>query len=341
MSFDVYKVGMIENMFFNTFHIKPYVFDDSYTLIEMIGQAIEKVNENISQVNSMGQAIVLFEQYVLEQLSTYDQKIIDEVTKVIDERIADGTIANLINQIFNSLSQTINDNKTDIEKKLSDFELENNNKLSQIDKEIADLNYKPPSINLTISPSQLIYNKGETVNSIMLNTPLIIGSDTVVDYSVYKNNNKIYDKTSNINQNEQYLDGNIINNDVSYYVTISDGKNTIQSNTVNINFVYPFYSGVINDIVVNETLIKSLNVTKSLKDNLINTFSPSNQKIVFAYPSSYGNLKSIVDTEIYDIIDGFTLLNITLNINNEQIPYNVYVSNYLIIDTNVTLQFEF
>jgi hypothetical protein len=144
-----------------------------------------------------------------------------------------------------------------------------------------------------------------------------------------------------VNGNNSYVDGNVINSDTIYKVIVYDKYNSISSVEKKYSFVNDFYYGVINDILLTETLIKSLTGLKTLKTNLSETFTPSNQKILFAYPQSYGNLTNINDDENYDMINGFSKSNVNITLNGNVVPYNVYTSNYLIKDANVNLTFEF
>lgn len=350
MSYNTYQPDLIDSMFFHNYHIKNYVFGNNFSLYEEIGQALEHVNEVIKEVNDVGEALVLFEQYVLSQLTQYDQKIIDDVTLILNQYITDGTIADLINQtLFGNittsiinLTNTVNNNKTSTDGLIETNKNEANNKFSEIDQAILDLNYKQGSSIMSIAPSQLIYNNGETINGIMLNLNINNGTDNITSIKYYKNNVLVNTKSTNILLDENYLDGNIITSNVEYYVELSDGKTSFQSNKVNIEFIDNFYSGLIeNNEVVTENLIKSLTGIKEHKSDKIQTYSPNNQKILFAYPSYYGNLSSIVDSENYDMIDGFTKSVINLTLNSVQVPYNVYVTNNFIFDNNIVLNFEF
>jgi hypothetical protein len=47
----------------------------------------------------------------------------------------------------------------------------------------------------------------------------------------------------------------------------------------------------------------------------------TNQRVVYMYPKSFGNLTSIKDVNNFDYINSYTLLTITF----EEIVYNVYV----------------
>jgi hypothetical protein len=303
-------------MFFNTLHIRPFAtYDNCFSVYEQLGAILTHVNEAIKETNDMGEALKTFENYVLEALKNNDTKIQQEITTILNGYIADGTIANLINTV---LLGNIN---TDI---------------TNLKTNVTNLMYSKPSGNITLSPSQEIYNVGESVNTILINYSLIKGSDDITEIKLYKNDVLINTVTSPP-LTGVITDGSVISEDTYYYITINDGKNIIQISKLEIKFVDNFYMGIIDNVTIDETLIKSLTPNKSIKQNLSFSFNANNQKILFAYPSSYSDLSSITDTENYDMIDGFTKSVITVN----SVSYNVYVSNNLIYDNNVTLKFEF
>lgn len=102
-----------------------------------------------------------------------------------------------------------------------------------------------------------------------------------------------------------------------------------------VEFILPFYYGTSDT-----TDISSLNgLTEDLtkKGNKTYYLNANNQHLVIVYDSSYGNLKSIIDANNFDLIDGWTKSTKTI----EGQSYNVYVSNKKNTDTNIKLTFNF
>lgn len=271
--------------------------------------------------------------------------IIDKINAWYDTLINDIDNGGILYQhIINHIDTEFTSQLDDIKTELSAFQTQLTAILSSIDGinlNIEVLSNVKPLVNLSLSPSQEIYNDGESINSVVVNYNITKGNENIDKVEVYKNGSLISTIISNIlNGANSYVDGNVINSDTEYKVIIYDKYNTITSNTKKYSFVNDYYFGVIDDVAITETLIKGLNNYKGLKENLSETFSPNNKKILFAYPQSYGDLSSIIDTENFDMIDGFTKSIINLTLNSVQVPYNVYISNNLIIDTNVILNFE-
>lgn len=330
MNYTPYSPDNIQSMFFRWYNIKPYVYDPTiYTAMEMIGQAMEKVNEVIKETNDMGAALLTFENYVISELQKYDQKIIDEVTKIIIEKISDGTLANIINSIFNELKQNINNLSEEVQTEISQLTQEIQNQINDINGKITDINYKKPSVTLSILPSQTIYNKGETINSIVLNFIITKGTNNIIRAEIYKNDLLVSTLQNLINGNNSFTDGSIINTDTSYYIKIFDDKTYIQSEKIELKFINNYFYGVLpQNYLLNDTLIKSLNNLKVLKQNLNIEFNCNNQKILFAYPTNYGDLLEIKYNSI-NFIESFDKTIVLV----DNVNYNVYITKNLLKDT--------
>ena len=102
-----------------------------------------------------------------------------------------------------------------------------------------------------------------------------------------------------------------------------------------IEFILPFYYGVSNTADISS--LSGLTEDLSKKGNKTYYFNASNQHMVIVYDSSYGNLKSIIDANNFDLIDGWTKTTKTIDGQS----YNVYVSNKKNTDTNIKATFNF
>ncbi len=120
--------------------------------------------------------------------------------------------------------------------------------------------------------------------------------------------------------------------------------NTAQINTnILVEFTAPTYYGALANASVNETNIKTLTKVVRKQANHTNlNFNPSIQRYVYAYPTSYGNLVSIVDQNNFNVTASFTktVVSFTLaDFTSEN--YNIYVSNSDTTQTNFKLNFNF
>ena len=72
-----------------------------------------------------------------------------------------------------------------------------------------------------------------------------------------------------------------------------------------------------------ETDITSLTKKVEAKGSKTINYTTSQSHMVFAYPSSYGAIKSIIDQNGFNVTDSFTKSTVTVN----SVEYYVYVSN--------------
>lgn len=153
-------------------------------------------------------------------------------------------------------------------------------------------------------------------------------------------------------------------NDGSEVITLSDitKTTTAQTNVWKINALNtksqsfyrnftvtwydPFYYGVgAKGLTVSS--IQQLTKSITAKSNKTFSFSPSSQVYYFAYPASYGQLISILDTNGFEIINDFTrrtetfTLNGTYFKNPTSVSYYVYEFNNLTTQTNFNITFKF
>ena len=102
-----------------------------------------------------------------------------------------------------------------------------------------------------------------------------------------------------------------------------------------LNFIQPYYYGVSNSATIADFTGLTANVTA--KANKTFNFTTNNQYMVFAYDSSYGNLKTILDGNGFDVTGGWTKTTLTVG----GFSYFVYISNSPTTDTNAPFTFKY
>lgn len=116
---------------------------------------------------------------------------------------------------------------------------------------------------------------------------------------------------------------------------------TKNAGTFTMTFVNPKYFAIVaaNFTPTVDTVSAAANeATDSLNNKKVyakSDFALNNQKVMYAYPKAFGDLKYIYDQNGFDIFGGFT--KSVMAINGED--YNVYVSNNAA--TNDGLAYEF
>ena len=99
---------------------------------------------------------------------------------------------------------------------------------------------------------------------------------------------------------------------------------TITSNTFSMEFVNPMFVGSIDTITPTEENIISMERVILSKTNITRSNTVTWKHLCFAYPSEYGNLNSIKDTNGFENLFGFTKTELNISINGISCLYNVY-----------------
>ncbi len=132
-------------------------------------------------------------------------------------------------------------------------------------------------------------------------------------------------------------------NGTKFTVKVTDSDNKVaQANTATFNLVYPFYQGVVAaDATVDADAVAALTKKVETKGNKKWAYTANNQKMVFAYPASYGNLTKIYDANNFDVTS--TFVKSTVNVScadGTSVAYNVYVNNASTV-TGFNMDFRF
>lgn len=111
---------------------------------------------------------------------------------------------------------------------------------------------------------------------------------------------------------------------------VTDALNkTYAANTGAFNFHYPYYMGVVaaDKTTLTGDEIKALTKKIEGKGNKSHLFTTNNQRVVFAYPASHGNLRQIMDANNFDSTAAFVKGQVTVNgLDGQDVLYNVYIN---------------
>ena len=108
----------------------------------------------------------------------------------------------------------------------------------------------------------------------------------------------------------------------TFTLSASDGKNNV-SKSISYTFVNPYYTGVSTTDTLTETDVTALTKKVVTKGTQTVNYTTSQSHMVFAYPSSYGAIKSVIDQNGFNVTDSFTKSTLTIN----SAEYYIYVSN--------------
>jgi hypothetical protein len=272
----------------------------------------------------------------LSQLTiTFNERCEDlneEIRSHIDDEIA-AVYEAIGEQPPGSVGGNLGDRVTVLEE--ANVQLESN--LSWIMEQLEELpSYSAPTASLSISPNRTIHNESTRITI----TPSFSGRDggDMISYTLRRGNDVLIESTSlqSYTDTVTLLHGGS-NASYSMTVTYGDGpiKNTntgrpypetsIKAGSVSASasiraYAYSYY-GAINSAVVSEADIANLNrVILTSRSNTV-TYDLQAQRSVFMYPSNYGTLSSIRDTNNFDYINSYNMTTMMFN----GINYNVYV----------------
>lgn len=126
--------------------------------------------------------------------------------------------------------------------------------------------------------------------------------------------------------------------------TITDGQTTTDKSVGASTFVYPYYWGVCApDATIDEALVEGLTKSVSSKGTKTDiSFTCANQKIVFAYPKAHGVLKSIIDPNNFETIDGYARSEVSITgLDGTAQAYYVYVQKDACTVTDFKVDFKY
>lgn len=126
--------------------------------------------------------------------------------------------------------------------------------------------------------------------------------------------------------------------------TVTDGTSSEDKSVGASTFVYPYYWGVCaEDATIDEALVEGL--TKSVSGKGTKTdisFTCAQQKIVFAYPKAHGVLKSIIDPNNFETIDGYARSEVSITgLDGSAQAYYVYVQKDACTVTGFKVDFKY
>ena len=192
--------------------------------------------------------------------------------------------------------------------------------------------YKAPSISLSMTPSNTLYELGATISSLTLKATITQGSNDITSLVFLKDGSPL-PSTSN-----PTLTQSNIRNNVTYSAYVSDNINRINSNSINIKFINPIYIGSLSE--VNSTNIKAMTKKIVNVSSQSYTYTINNKKMCIAFPSGW-TLRNIIDPNGFDITQSF--IKETINIyclDGNSKPYTVYSSEFT-SQSSFTVKFNF
>lgn len=190
-----------------------------------------------------------------------------------------------------------------------------------------------PVVAITLTPSRTLYDKvTETLDAVSIKTVATKKTYEIKDIKIFIDDVLVKTFTDGVAAggifNFAFTYPSPINTDSVIKVVATDVKNLASTKTTAIKFVGKTYYGYIDSNLGSptEAQIKALqNFTlKDVKGFKYNDISFDYNKVVYAYPASFGDLESIKDVENnINYTNSFTKTNVTV----DEITYVCYTQN--------------
>ena len=204
--------------------------------------------------------------------------------------------------------------------------------------------YVAPSVSCSATPNGGVYEKGTSVAVSQITVAIQKKSEEITRVEIFDGEESLGAKTDGKVGNVIFpLTDRNVTVDKQFTAKVTDAKQqTVTAKSGTFTFVYPYFQGVINpEEDPNEVLIKGLSKVVQTKGNKNFTYSANNQKMVIAYPKSYGALSKIVDPNQFDVTATWTAKEINITTADDQsIAYYVYTSKAVTV-SNYRMQFNY
>ncbi len=210
--------------------------------------------------------------------------------------------------------------------------------------------YVPPSVSASIiyNPIENLYEFGQTIIITQIKAIVTKKSENLTNIKFYQNGLEINEITNSVSDGGTFtytfstpiIITSPINADYFQTKVIDSSGKIVSANTTSLNFCYPYYYGLINvEDKITEDLIKGLEKRIEKKGTKSYTYNPNYQRMVIAYPQTYGMLKSILDKNGFEQINSFSCNEISIiGLDKTSQLYYVYVND---ASTNIDFKMTF
>ena len=186
--------------------------------------------------------------------------------------------------------------------------------------------------NMSTSPSAGgVYEKGTSVTLNSITVPITLGSKQLTNVTLYDTDGTtvLGEKTSGITTSNTFSNlAKSISGKVTFKATATDGTTSLSKTVSVYTFVDPYFYGALDQgYELNTDTVTGGTKQVVSKGNKAYSFTTNAQHPYIAYPSSYGDLKSILDGNNFENIDSFTKYTVNIEVASGTVSYNVYVQN--------------
>ena len=205
--------------------------------------------------------------------------------------------------------------------------------------------YIKPSVSVSITPNGGLYEHGNYQTITNIKVVITKKTENIKLLRILDGEDVIYSKEDSIENGGTFnITCNItIKDSRRLTIEVTDEVDSIVTTSTNVfNYIYPYYHGVANEsTLLNGEFIKTLTKKVEAKGTKSISYTTNNQRMVFAYPTSYGKISKILDANSFDVTSTFTVTTITLiALDGTTQSYYVYANNPSTVE-NFTMHFSY
>ena len=196
--------------------------------------------------------------------------------------------------------------------------------------------YTNASCTVTWSETNTLFEKGTNINLNVSVSNFVSGDYAPSKVALYRGSTLLEEKTASGTVTFSTVSN--ITTDTTFTVKLTDANNVVTSiSTKTYEFISASYTGLVSAIPTVSADITTLTKLVRKKAPYTNTYAPSNEYIVYAYPQSYGNLTSVIDGNGFENLGEYALSTITIN----SVVYNVYCTTSELTSTGLKYTFKY
>ena len=194
--------------------------------------------------------------------------------------------------------------------------------------------YIEPVVTVTGTPNGGTYEKGNTQTITNVKVVVTKKSEKITKIEVLNGSTSLA-----VQEDDAIANGGTFNYAVNVSVpstnkqltiNVTDAsENVVTKKTSSFTFIYPYYWGVCDEsAVITDTLVKGLTKSVTSKGTKVVEYTTDNQKMIFAYPKSYGVVKKVLDANSFDVTSTFTKEEIAIKgLDGTNQVYYVYTNS--------------
>ena len=205
--------------------------------------------------------------------------------------------------------------------------------------------YIAPTISLSTNPGAQVREFGNPITEITLTAKTTKKSKPITEVKFYKGSDVIETVAAPTagGGTETFKFTEAINANTSFKASVNDGQTNVNSNTVSFTFVYPMYVGDVTAASPDQDAIKAMEKLVTTKpSSKAKTHTLTSARFCIAYPASYGNLKSVLDANNFEILDDFVKETKSITgLDGTPQDYNVYTFKNVVTMTGFTVTYKF